>query len=105
MIGDLFMTAFQIGKDVSFTYLKDAKSGITANGTLTKDYASKAQNYEGKVVDVRNIGKNPLSNDTLRYGSIKGERSENLVTVELPDGQPKAFYDGRMVNAQVGNDS
>lgn len=98
------MTAFQIGKDVSFTYLKGAENGL-AGGALTKDYASKAQNYEGKVLDVRNIGKHPLSNDTLRYGSIKGERSENLVTVELPDGQPKAFYDGRMVNAQVGNDS
>ena len=94
------MTAFQIGKDVSFTYLKDAKCGM-AGGTFTKDYASGVQNYSGKVVDVRNIDKHPLSNETLRYGSIKGERSENLVTVELPDGQAKAFYDGRMINAQV----
>jgi len=39
-----------------------------------------------------------LANQTVRYGKIKGERSEQLVTVELPNGEAKAFYDGRMVN-------
>jgi hypothetical protein len=37
----------------------------------------------------------------LKYGSIKGERSERLVTVELEDGNAKAFYDGRMIGLSV----
>lgn len=94
------MTDLTIGKDVSFTYLKGADNGIVG-GVLTKDYASKAESYNGKVVDIRDIEKSPLSNTTLRYGNIKGERSRNLVTVELPDGDAKAFYDGRMVNCQI----
>jgi len=94
------MTAFEIGKEISFTYLKGAESGVNAKGVLTKDYSTKAENYSGKVVDVRDIESNPLSDMTLRYGKIHGERSNKLVTVELPDGDAKAFYNGRMVNAQ-----
>ncbi len=93
------MTAFEIGKEISFTYLKGAESAINAKGVLTKDYSALAENYSGKVVDVRDIEEHPVSDVTLRYGKIKGERSNKLVTVELPDGDAKAFYNGRMVNA------
>ena len=99
MFGGLIMTAFEIGKEISFTYLKGAESGINAKGVLTKDYSARAENYSGTVVDVRDIEEHPVSDATLRYGKIKGERSNKLVTVELPDGDAKAFYNGRMVNA------
>jgi len=36
----------------------------------------------------------------VAYGKIKGERSQNLVTISLDDDGSKAFYDGRMVNVQ-----
>ena len=90
----------KIGNEISFTYLKGADAGIV-KGVLTKDYASKAEAYSGKVVEIRDIAENPLSNETLRYGSIKGERSQKLVTLELEDGFHKAFYDGRMVGLEV----
>jgi hypothetical protein len=41
----------------------------------------------------------------LQYGKPKGERSHNLVTVDLKDGSTKAFYDGRMVGLLVDSDS
>ena len=90
----------KIGSKVRFTYLKEAQKGLV-NGILTTDYAAKAENYKGKVVEIRSLKDHPVSNQTLRYGNIKGDRSENLVTVELKNGDTKAFYDGRMVNLKV----
>jgi hypothetical protein len=91
----------EIGKEVSFTYLKGAENGIDANGVLTKDYSANAESYAGKVLDVRNIEDQPLAWETLMYGKCH-ERSQNLVTVELEDGETKAFYDGRMIGLSVG---
>ena len=90
----------KVGNKVRFTYLKDAKTSIIY-GILTKDHAANAENYKGKVVEIRSLATSPVSNQTLRYGNIKGDRSENLVTVELKNGDTKAFYDGRMVNLKV----
>lgn len=90
----------KIGSKVRFTYLKEAQKGLV-NGIFTADYAAKAENYKGKVVDIRSLKDHPVSKQTLRYGNIKGDRSENLVTVELKNGDTKAFYDGRMVNLKV----
>ena len=90
----------KIGSKVRFTYLKEAQASLV-NGILTKDYAANAENYKGKVVDIRSLKDHPVTNQTLRYGNIKGDRSENLVTVELKNGDTKAFYDGRMVNLKV----
>ena len=90
----------KVGNKVRFTYLKEAQKGLV-NGILTTDYAAKAENYKGKVVDIRSLKDHPVSNQTLRYGNIKGDRSENLITVELKDGETKAFYAGRMVNLKV----
>ena len=44
----------KIGNEISFTYLKGADAGIV-KGVLTKDYASKAEAYTGKVVEIRDI--------------------------------------------------
>ena len=42
----------KINDNVSFTYLKGAENSIDANGVLTKDYTTNAENYSGKVVDL-----------------------------------------------------
>ena len=94
----------EIGKEVSFTYLKGAENGIDANGVLTKDYSANAESYAGKVLDVRNIEDQPLSWETIQYRGLT-ERSLNLVTLELEDGETKAFYDGRMLNRHVTSDA
>jgi hypothetical protein len=89
----------KIGDKISFSYLK----GKNEEGLRPKlvDYAAKAQDYEGTIEEIRNIENSPLSDYTVNYGKIKGERSTNLVTVELQDGDVKAFYDGRMVGRRV----
>ena len=89
----------KIGDQISFSYLK----GSNKEGWRPElvDYASRSESYEGTVEDIRNIEKLPLSDYTVNYGKIKGERSANLVTVELKDGETKAFYDGRMVGRRV----
>ena len=88
-----------IGDKVSFNYLKGAdKQG---DSPMLVDYASKAQQYSGTVQEVRDITANPLSEATLSYGNSKGERSQNLVTVEVDEDGSKAFYDGRMIDVQV----
>ena len=81
---------FDIGKRVSFTYLKDARSYIS-NGYLLSDEVSNAQHYTGVVEEVRDITDNTLSNATWRYGKIKGSRSQNLVTVKLDKATLKSF--------------
>ena len=92
--------AFEIGKNVSFTYLKDVERGYSKSGR-TADYTKNAETYSGEIVDVRDVEKVPVTSHTINYGPIKGERSQNLVTVETKNGDTKAFYDGRMMNAQV----
>ena len=92
------MTSLTIGDKVSFSYLK----GSEKEGYSPKlvNYASRAVNYAGTVEGVRDITKSPLSFETVAYGKIKGERSKNLVTINIEDDGSKAFYDGRMVNVQ-----
>jgi hypothetical protein len=90
----------EIGNKVSFTYLKEVEIE-NRNGVTIADYVKNSEAYSGEVVDVREIESSPLAEKTLKYGSIKGERSERLVTVELEDGNAKAFYDGRMIGLSV----
>ena len=92
------MKTLAVGDTVSFSYLK----GVDRQGhkPALVDYSAKAQNYEGTVEEIRDITKSPLSNHTVNYGTIKGERSRNLVTISIDGDGSKAFYDGRMVNTQ-----
>ena len=90
----------KVGDNIEFNYLKGYDCDLL-KGILTKDYSSKAEAYSGKVVEIRDIEKHPVSNVTLRYGKIKGERSRNLVTVEDSDGFAKALYDGRMIGLKI----
>ena len=96
------MKDLSIGSKIGFTYLK----GVDTDGFGSRkkvDYSGRAANYQGEVVDVRDIDRHPLTESTYDYGKITGERSQNLITVELEDGDCKAFYDGRMVNRKVVN--
>ena len=86
---------------VKFHYLKQFKDELKSGQVLT-DYTTTSEEYSGKVVDVRNIIHQPVSNETIRRDNIKGRRSEVLYTVELDgDEGVKAFYDGRMVGTEV----
>ena len=89
------------GQKVRFHYLKQFKDELKSGQVLT-DYNTTSEGYSGKVVDVRNIIDQPVSNETIRRDNIKGRRSEVLYTVELDgDEGVKAFYDGRMVGTEV----
>ena len=90
----------KINDKVKFHYLKQFTDELKSGQVLT-DYTTTSESYSGKVVDVRNIIDQPVSQDTIRRANIKGRRSEMLYTVELVDGDVKAFYDGRMVGTQV----
>ena len=85
---------------IKFHYLKQFKNELKEGVSLT-DYTDQAEEYSGKVVEIRNIVDSPVSEDTIRRANIKGRRSETLYTVELADGDIKSFYDGRMVGTQV----
>ena len=91
----------KINDKVKFHYLKQFKDELKSGQVLT-DYTTTSESYSGKVVDVRNIIDQPVSNETIRRNNIKGRRSEVLYTVEL-DGDEgiKTFYDGRMVGTEV----
>ena len=88
------------GDKVSFTYIKNVEKALV-NGVLVSDYAKNSERYSGEVVEIRDIENHGLSKETLRYGNVKGDRSQLLVTVEDEDGFAKAFYDGRMMNLSV----
>ena len=91
----------KINDTIKFNYLKQFKDELKS-GQLLTDYADQSEEYSGKIVEVRNIIKEPVSSDTIRRANIKGRRSEILYTVELENGDDiKAFYGGRMVGTQV----
>ena len=85
---------------IKFHYLKQFKNELKEGVSLT-DYTDQAEEYSGKVVEIRNIVDSPVSEDTIRRANIKGRRSETLYTVELAYGDIKSFYDGRMVGTEV----
>jgi hypothetical protein len=72
----------KINDKVKFHYLKQFKDELKSGQVLT-DYTTTSESYSGKVVDVRNIIDQPVSNETIRRNNIKGRRSEVLYTVEL----------------------
>ena len=91
----------KINDKVKFHYLKQFKDELKSGQVLT-DYTTTSESYSGKVVDVRNIIDQPVSQDTIRRANIKGRRSGVLYTVELEgDEGIKTFYDGRMVGTEV----
>lgn len=96
------MSGLAIGKVYDFGYIKNVvKDSSTCYGLPTLvDYSKNAKTYGGKVTSVRDISDEPLSSATIAYNkAIKGERSQMLYTVELDNGDVKAFYGGRIVQA------
>ena len=90
------MTKFNPGDRVSFTYLKQIHQNHVGGHFFT-DYVSEAENYLGEVLGVRDIVEQPLLEKTWKTGKPKGKRSQQLVTLQLANGDVKSFYDGRIV--------
>ena len=89
-----------VGDTITFYYLKEIMEDLK-NGRILTDYVRTSEKYSGKIVEVRDTSQEPVSQETIRRGNIKGRRSEILYTVELVNGDVKAFYDGRMVGIEV----
>lgn len=89
------MSKFNLGDRVTFTYLKQIHHNHTGGHFLT-DYVSEAENYLGEVLSVRDIVEQPL---TEKPGSQAKQKAnaQQLVTLQLANGDVKSFYDGRIV--------
>ena len=59
----------KINDKVKFHYLKQFKDELKSGQVLT-DYTTTSESYSGKVVDVRNIIDQPVSNETIRRNNI-----------------------------------
>ncbi len=91
---------FKIDDKIEFHYLKETKTDIK-DGQPLKDFVSTSEKYAGKVVNVRDIIEQPVSETTINRNNIKGSRSKVLYTIDLGDDVVKSFYDGRMVGVAV----
>jgi len=58
-----------------------------------------AKEYVGKVLQVRDTETEGLKWSTVRTNP-NVERSQYLITVQMPDNKIKSFYSGRMINLQ-----
>ena len=58
--------------------------------------------YEGTILQVRDLFEDKLRFETIMR-NMNVERSQYLLTVQLPDNKIKSFYDGRVVNVQKIN--
>ena len=85
----------EIGDKAKFQYLKQPVTD-DENPQLV-NLVETSEVYFGEIIDVRDTAKNPVTDETIRRGNIKGHRSRNLIFVKLADGSIKSFYDGRMV--------
>ena len=55
--------------------------------------------YEGTILEVRDLTVQKLSSQTVSR-KPEVERSQFLLTVQLPDNKIKSFYDGRVINLE-----
>lgn len=80
---------------ISFQYVERIVDG----STIPNQTMYETKNYTGKVLQVRDTLVEGLKWSTVRTHPTV-ERSQYLVTVQLPDKKIKSFYSGRMVNIQ-----
>lgn len=95
---------FEIGDQVLFAYVKESVPTFNA-GQLLVDFSTNSETYSGEVIAIRDIVKDPLKQETWKYGNVKNHRSRSLVTLELPNGDIKSFYEGRMLAAKKVDES
>jgi len=83
------------GKKVKFQYI-DRKVDYTQ---LPAHTLYNIDQYEGTVLEVRNLLENCLNYKTVcRKPEV--ERSQFLLTVQTSDNKIKSFYDGRVINLE-----
>lgn len=86
----------KVGDNVSFQYVdRNVKTDTFPRETLYN-----AEQYSGKVLEVRDIYARGLRVQTLRTRP-NVERSQYLIVVRLPDNKIKSFYSGRMINFKI----
>tara|TARA_R100000008_G_scaffold31078_1_gene17334 strand:+ start:864 stop:1217 length:354 start_codon:yes stop_codon:yes gene_type:complete len=99
MKGKIEMTTLTVGDKISFEYIDRPVKKDSYPQQVEHNHS--VREYEGEVTDVRDIQKHKLSHETVLYNqNIKGDRSQYLVTVKLPDDSYKCFYHGRIFGVQ-----
>jgi hypothetical protein len=100
--GKLKMTTLTVGDKISFEYIdRPVKKDSVWPVNQEVEHNHSVREYSGEVTEVRDIQKHKLSNETVLYNqNIKGDRSQYLVTVKMPDDTFKCFYHGRIFGVQ-----
>ena len=94
------MTTFIVGDKISFEYM-DRPLSRPEEYPKQVEHNHSVREYAGEVTDIRDIKESKLNHETVLYNkNIKGDRSQYLVTVKLPDETYKSFYHGRIFGVQ-----
>ena len=94
------MTTLAIGDKISFEYM-DRPLSRPEEYPKQVEHNHSVREYAGEVTDIRDIKESKLNHETVLYNkNIKGDRSQFLVTVKLPDDTHKSFYHGRIFGVQ-----
>ena len=96
---EIEMTTLTIGDKISFEYIDRP---VKQDGYPQQvEHNHSVREYTGEVTDIRDIKERKLNHETILYNkNIKGDRSQFLVTVKLPDNTHKCFYHGRIFGVQ-----
>ena len=98
--GKLKMTTLTVGDKISFEYI-DRPLSRPEEYPKQVEHNHSVREYSGEVTNVRDIQEEKLTHDTVAYNNnIKGDRSQYLVTVKMPDETYKSFYHGRIFGVQ-----
>jgi len=94
------MTTLTVGDKISFEYI-DRPLSRPEEYPKQVEHNHSVREYSGEVTNVRDIQEEKLTHDTVAYNNnIKGDRSQYLVTVKMPDETYKSFYHGRIFGVQ-----
>ena len=89
-----------VGDKISFEYM-DRPLSRPEEYPKQVEHNHSIREYTGEVTDIRDIQESKLNHETILYNkNIKGDRSQFLVTVKLPDDTHKSFYHGRIFGVQ-----
>ena len=97
---EIEMTTLTVGDKISFEYM-DRPLSRPEEYPKQVEHNHSVREYTGEVTDIRDIQESKLNHETILYNkNIKGDRSQFLVTVKLPDYTHKSFYHGRIFGVQ-----